>query len=189
MTNIILASASPRRKELMKLLGVTFQVITKEIEEKIDAEVSVEQNVKSLAFKKAMAIAPDYPESLVIGCDTLVALDGQILGKPKSDKDAKNILRHLSGKQHEVCTGVAIICLGENISNCFCETTFVTMKDLTSDEINYYTATGEPLDKAGAYGIQGKGAIYIERIVGDYYNVMGLPVNKLYSELIKLNSY
>ncbi|WP_069997964.1 Maf family protein [Cellulosilyticum sp. I15G10I2] len=189
MANVLLASSSPRRQELMQLLDIAFEIVVKPIEEKIEEDLSPAENVKYLAFKKAAAVAQDYPEALVIGCDTVVVLNDRIIGKPKNPEDAKRILKALSGKAHYVCTGVAIINIKEKLEICFCETTNVKMKDLTTDEIDDYIATDEPLDKAGAYGIQGKGAIYIEQISGDYYNVVGLPLNRLYKELIKLNTY
>jgi len=188
MLELILASSSPRRKELMNLLNMGFTIITKDIEEKIDEKLEPHENVKALAIKKAMAVGVDYPGSFVIGCDTVVSLENKIIGKPKSSEDAKNTLCYLSGKEHYVYTGVAIVCLEKNIEISFFETTKVKMKNLTHAEIDDYVATKEPLDKAGSYAIQGRGAIYIERIDGDYYNVVGLPLCRLYKELIKLNN-
>lgn len=188
MLDIILASSSPRRKELMSFLNREFTIITKEVEEKIDEQIEPYENVKALALKKAVAVAADYQDNFVIGCDTIVSIENKIMGKPKDKEDAKNTLRYLSGKEHCVYTGVAIICKKKNIEVSFFETTKVRMKKLTEEEIDSYIATGEPLDKAGSYAIQGKGAIYIEAIDGDYYNVVGLPLCRLYKELIKLNS-
>lgn len=187
MINIILASSSPRRKELMQLLDIDFTVLVREIEELIDPLLSPEENVKQLALKKAMAIAADYPQSLIIGCDTVVVCDEKVLGKPKSPEHAKKMLAYLSGKEHYVCTGTALINLYKNIRISFYETTYVTMKQLDPEEIDHYVATGEPLDKAGAYGIQGKGAVYIKKITGDYYNVVGLPIHRLYEVLRQVN--
>jgi septum formation protein len=187
MSDIILASSSPRRKELMNLLGMKFEIATKEVEEHIDENLKPEENVKELALKKARAVALDYENNLIIGCDTVVALENIIMGKPKDRQDAMSTLRYLSGKEHCVYTGVAIICKEKNIENTFYEMTRVKMKALTDEEINDYVDTNEPLDKAGSYGIQGRGAIYIEGIAGDYYNVMGLPLCRLYKELVKLD--
>ena len=177
---ILLASSSPRRKELMKLLNLPFKVISKHVDERINSSLSPAENVKHLAMQKALAVAKDYPEALVIGCDTVVVMGDQIIGKPKDEKNAKDILCMLSGKTHDVYTGVAVIALNEAINNCFYEKTSVDMDDVTLEEIAEYLATGEPMDKAGAYGIQGIGARYISGIKGDYYNVVGLPVHRLY---------
>ncbi|MDF2877184.1 MAG: maf protein [Clostridia bacterium] len=187
MDFIVLASSSPRRKALMNLLEMPFIVVSKEVDEQIDPAQSPEENVKALALKKAMAVAGEYTSKLVIGCDTVVALGSQIIGKPRDKQHAKVILESLSGKKHTVYTGVAFVCKDEKCIQTFYEKTSVTMKKLTHQEIDSYIDTGEPLDKAGAYGIQGKGALYIEGIEGDYYNVVGLPVHRLYKELTQLN--
>ncbi|MDF2593866.1 MAG: maf protein [Clostridia bacterium] len=189
MEFIVLASSSPRRKALINLLEMPFIVVSKEVDEQIDRTQSPEENVKALALKKAMAVAEDYPSQLVIGCDTVVAIGSQIIGKPRDKQDAKVILDSLSGKSHFVYTGVAIVCKIDKYTHTFCERTSVKMKGLTAEEIDSYIRTGEPLDKAGAYGIQGKGALYIEGIEGDYYNVVGLPVHRLYQELTQINKY
>lgn len=182
---MILASTSPRRQELIKLLGKPYRIEVRETEEKIDLAKSVEENVQSLAKQKAMAVATAFPSELVIGADTVVCLDGKILGKPKDAEDAKRTLAMLSGRIHEVHTGVALVCIRAQRIETFVETTKVKMKQLSQDEIEAYVASGEVLDKAGSYGIQGKGAIYIEGIEGDYYNVVGLPVHRLYEALKK----
>lgn len=183
---MILASASPRRHELIKLVTEDIQIITKEVEEVIDQKDSPQKNVQDLAWKKAMAVAEIHEEELVIGADTVVCLEGHIMGKPKDEAEAKAMLRKLSGKTHEVCTGVALINKSKGIDKTFVEVTYVTMKDLSDEEIAYYVNTKEPMDKAGSYGIQGKGALYISHINGDYYNVMGLPVHKLYEALAEI---
>ncbi len=185
--DIILASSSPRRHELMKLLNVSFKIITQEVEEYIDNSLSPEENVQQLAMKKAMAVACRQPEDIVIGCDTIVVLEDQILGKPLDATDAETTLIKLSGRIHRVCTGVAIICKLKNIETSFAETTYVKMDVLTRKEVADYIATGEPMDKAGSYGIQGRGAVFIAGIEGDYYNVMGLPIHRIYKEFINLN--
>lgn len=183
MKPILLASQSPRRKELIELLPWTFEICTKEVEEKIDEDLSAELNVQALAEQKAMAVAKQYPESLVIGADTVVCYEGEIMGKPKDKEDAQRILRRLSGHTHQVYTGVSIICKKMNLSITFYEATDVTMQELSDEEIKDYLKTNESHDKAGAYAIQGYGARYISQIRGDYYNVVGLPVHRLYERL------
>lgn len=181
MTDIILASASPRRSELMTLAGFRFDVICADIDEIVPEKALPQEVVMSLALQKAQAVAKDHRKSAVVGSDTVVALDGKILGKPRSEKEAAEMLRSLSGRIHKVYTGVAIIC-GEKVTSFF-EETEVEFYPLTDQEILDYVATGEPMDKAGAYGIQGRGAVLVKRINGDYFNVMGLPISKVYREL------
>ena len=181
MAKIILASASPRRKELLSLAGVEFTVKVADVDEVIPENASPDEVVMSLAMQKAQAVAKENADSIVIGSDTVVALDGVILGKPKNEENAAEMLRTLSGRSHTVYTGVAII-HGEK-TKVFCEATEVVFNELSEEEILRYVATKEPMDKAGAYGIQGKGCVLVEKIVGDYFNVVGLPVSKLYREL------
>lgn len=181
MTDIILASASPRRSELMTLAGFRFDVICADIDEIVPEKALPQEVVMSLALQKAQAVAKDHRKSAVVGSDTVVALDGKILGKPRSEKEAAEMLRSLSGRIHKVYTGVAIVC-GEKVTSFF-EETEVEFYTLTDQEILDYVATGEPMDKAGAYGIQGRGAVLVKRINGDYFNVMGLPISKVYREL------
>ena len=181
MTDIILASASPRRSELMTLAGFRFDVICADIDEIVPEKALPQEVVMSLALQKAQAVAKDHCKSAVVGSDTVVALDGKILGKPRSEKEAVEMLRSLSGRIHKVFTGVAIVC-GEKVTSFF-EETEVEFYPLTDQEILDYVATGEPMDKAGAYGIQGRGAVLVKRINGDYFNVMGLPISKVYREL------
>ena len=185
MTEIILASASPRRKELLSTAGLEFTVKVADVEEIIPENATPYEVVKSLALQKAQAVAKDNPDSVVIGSDTVVALDGVILGKPKDEEDAVRMLTALSGRSHTVYTGVALI-HGEIIRN-FCEATEVKFYPLTEEEICSYVATKEPMDKAGAYGIQGKGCVLVEKIIGDYFNVVGLPVSKVCRELRDFN--
>lgn len=185
MKKIILASASPRRKELLTLAGIDFTVQQADIEEKIAPDLKPFEVVKQLAFQKASAVAEKSKDCIVIGSDTVVSLDNKILGKPKSENEAKEMLKLLSGKTHKVYTGVAIISDEKNVS--FYEETEVEFYELTDREIADYVATGEPMDKAGAYGIQGKGCVLIKRINGDYFNVVGLPVARLYRELGDFN--
>ena len=181
MTDIILASASPRRSELMTLAGFRFDVIRADIDEIVPEKALPQEVVMSLALQKAQAVAKDHRKSAVVGSDTVVALDGKILGKPRSEKEAAEMLRSLSGRIHKVYTGVAIVC-GEKVTSFF-EETEVEFYPLTDQEILDYVATGEPMAKAGADGIQGRGAVLVKRINGDYFNVMGLPISKVYREL------
>ena len=185
MAELILASGSPRRKELLETAGLDFKVIVADVDEKIPDGATPREAVKALALQKAQAVAKDYEQSIVIGADTVVVCDGEILGKPKDEDDAFNMLRSLSGCTHTVCTGVALI-NGTEIRN-FCEVTEVEFYNLSDEEIKVYIKTGEPMDKAGAYGIQGKGCVLVKQIVGDYFNVVGLPVSKVYRELSDMN--
>ncbi len=181
MAEIILASASPRRKELLSTAGLEFTVRVADVEEVIDENATPDEVVMSLALQKAQAVAQADPTATVIGADTVVVLDGEILGKPENEQNAIEMLTALSGRSHTVYTGVAII-NGKKIKN-FCEATQVEFFPLTEDEIRSYVATGEPMDKAGAYGIQGKGCVLVRKIDGDYFNVVGLPVSRVCREL------
>lgn len=186
MKPILLASQSPRRKQLMALLPWEFDVCTKSVEEQIDSQLTPALNVQNLARQKAQAVADEHEDTWVIGADTVVCYQGRIMGKPKDENEAKEMLRLLSGKTHQVYTGVAVIYKEKGICHTFYQETQVTMQILTDTEIEDYIATEEPKDKAGAYGIQGYGARYITEIHGDYYNVMGLPVHALYNQLSRL---
>lgn len=181
---IILASASPRRRELLAQAGFSFEVKVSDAEE-TTTEREPEKIVKELALRKAEAAAAEEEDALVIGADTIVAADGKILGKPHSREEAFAMLSMLQGRTHQVYTGVALILKesGAERRQVFSEKTDVTMYSMTEQEIRAYINTGEPMDKAGAYGIQGRAAIYIERIDGDYNNVVGLPIARLYQEL------
>ncbi len=182
---VILASQSPRRKELMGFITEDFTVKVSDAEEVTDPSLSPEETVKALAVLKGEAVAESHPDDTVISADTIVVLDGKILGKPKNRDDAFRMLSSLSGKIHTVYTGVCVI--AKNKQLCFADKTEVTFYPLSDEDINSYIETGEPFDKAGAYGIQGKGSIMIKGIFGDYYNVMGLPVARL-NRLLKENS-
>lgn len=181
MAEIILASASPRRKELLSTAGVNFTVKVADVEEKIEPGLTPDKVVMSLALQKAKAVAAENPEAVVIGADTVVVLDGEILGKPQSEENAVEMLTALSGRCHTVYTGVALI-KGDKVRN-FCEATQVEFYDLTKEEIEAYVDTKDCMDKAGAYGIQTNGCVLISGINGDYFNVVGLPVSKVYREL------
>lgn len=186
MKPIILASGSPRRRELLETAGVPFTVCVSDIEEVVEAGLTPAQTVKSLAKQKALAVAKEHPKDIVLGADTVVALDGEILGKPADAEDAVAMLTRLSGKCHSVYTGVALVRKGKAFA--FATQTKVWFYELTPEEIADYVATGEPLDKAGAYGIQGKGCTLVERIEGDYANVVGLPVAAVYRALKSLEA-
>lgn len=185
MDKIILASASPRRHELMTTAGVDFEVQVADIDEVIEDNAKPYDAVVSLACQKAVHIAKQNPDRTVVGADTVVALDDAILGKPCSQADAVEMLRSLSGRTHKVYTGVAIVKNSEVRS--FYEETEVEFYELSDAEIEKYVATGEPMDKAGAYGIQGRGCVLVRRISGDYSNVVGLPIARLYRELREFN--
>lgn len=181
---LILASGSPRRSELLQNMNLTFDVIKSNIEEVIDPTLSPTEIVQSLAFQKAASVARNYRDAYVIGADTIVSLDNQILGKPKDEEEAIDMLTLLSGREHHVVTGVSIMNQEENIT--FYEKTVVEFWNLTSDEIWKYIRTGEPMDKAGAYGIQEFGAYLVKKINGDYFSVVGLPIAKVMRSLKKL---
>lgn len=186
MENIILASASPRRRELLQMLGLRFAVLPSEKEEALTA-ASPRELVEALARQKAEDIfSRQTGDAVVIGSDTVVsAEDGTIFGKPKNAEDAARMLRQLSGRKHLVSTGAAVFVRrdGRELRESFVSECAVWMDELSQAEIEAYIATGEPMDKAGAYGIQGLGAKYISRIEGDYYTVVGLPVHELYKKL------
>ena len=188
---IILASGSPRRREILENQGVSFKIVTSDKEEKITGS-DPEDTVKSLSEMKAEDVfertaAKIKDDFLIIGADTVVACDGKILGKPKDRKNACEMLRALSGREHFVYTGVCLIGRknGEAFKDVFAEKTSVFVSDLTDNEIAAYVETGEPLDKAGAYAIQGRFAPYVERIEGDYYNIVGFPLSRTVRELKK----
>ncbi len=179
---VVLASASPRRFELLKQIGIDPIVKPSSFEEASGASKDAQEIVRKNALGKCLDIAKNINTELpVIGADTIVVIGGAILGKPKNEADAKEMLKNLSGKAHQVMTGVAVSYQGKIVSEvCI---TDVIFRELSSEEISSYVATGEPLDKAGAYGIQGKGAILVEKIDGDYNNVVGLPLTTVYSIL------
>ena len=178
--NLILASASPRRRELLTQVGVSFEIEVSDVEEVIDASLPPELQVQSLALQKAQAVAAQRKEGLVLGADTVVAAHGRLLGKPHSETDAKAMLRSLSGTWHQVMTAVALVdATDQNNTWTSIEITNVKFRDLTENDIAAYVATGESMDKAGAYGIQGYGALLVERIEGCYNNVVGLPLQQV----------
>ncbi len=181
---IILASASPRRKELLEQIGIPFSVITADIDENI-SESDPKAYVMTLSYNKAYNIAASNEGSIVIGADTVVVCDGIILGKPIDENDAFRMLKMLSGNEHQVYTGVTILRFnnGKEQKTSFAERTTVKMFENDDETLRSYIKTKEPMDKAGAYGIQGKGAVLVESITGDYNNVVGLPIARLWREL------
>ena len=191
---IILASASPRRSELMKQAGFTFTIIPSSIEESIISETP-DKIVEDLAFQKAndvyQNIKKDYANKdfIVIGADTIVCYNGEILGKPESEQEAFDMLKLLSDRTHQVYTGITILYKhdGEKQTYILSEKTDVTFQSINDYELKEYIETGDPMDKAGAYGIQGPFAKHVKGIQGDYFNVVGLPISRLYHELKKLN--
>lgn len=185
MNKIILASASPRRKELLTQIGIPFDVRVSHVEEKVK-DTHPEAVVESLAEQKAEAVFKETDkEALVIGADTIVVLDGRILGKPKSEEEAVEMLSALAGRSHEVYTGVCFLYRqnGEEKRRVFHEETKVTFYPMKKQEIEDYVSTKDCMDKAGSYGIQGSAAAFIKGICGDYNNVVGLPVARVYQEL------
>ncbi len=183
MEKIILASASPRRKDLLEMLGISFTIHPSTLDEEIDPNYLPSQVVEQLALMKAKDISYHYQEGIVIGADTIVVLDNQILGKPRDEAEAFQMLKKIQGKEHQVFSGVAVIDTKTGKTLASHEMTKVVMAPLTDTDIDAYIGTKEPLDKAGAYGIQGIGAIFIEKMVGDYFNVVGLPLFLLHSML------
>ena len=174
--NLILASASPRRQELLKIFGLPFTVRVADIDETMDMSLPPYDEVGRVSRAKALAI-PRNGDDMVVAADTIVVCEGKVLGKPKDEADAKAMLRLLSGRDHQVMTGCTVLCGGK--AETFTEVTDIHFRDLSENEIARYVASGEPMDKAGSYGIQGGAALFCEKMVGDYYNVMGLPVCRL----------
>ena len=181
--NLILASQSPRRKELMGLFHVPFTVRAADIDETMDETASAYEEVARVSREKALAVSRGQ-DDVVIAADTIVVCQGKVLGKPHSPEEAVQMLSLLSGRDHQVMTGMTVL-RGEKVISCT-EVTDIHFRELSEKEISAYVATGEPMDKAGAYGIQGGAALFAEKMVGDYYNVMGLPVCKLRQVLFEI---
>ena len=179
LPTLILASASPRRRELLNSLGLRFEVVTPAFDEDSLDTTDPARLVRGLALGKAESIAGGRPESIVVGADTIVVLDGEILGKPKDPEHAAEMLSRLSARTHQVLTGIAVVAKDAGRLDVEHEETDVTFGRLTSEQIRRYVATGEPLDKAGAYGIQAVGATLVREISGCYFNVVGLPLFRL----------
>ena len=183
---IILASQSPRRKEILSLLNIPFKIMVSDADESIDKGLPAYFIAEKLSLQKAAAVAKNVTShALVIGADTLVVCDGEILGKPKDENDARNMLTRLSGREHSVITGVTVMDTKSAKSESFYVETKVYFSALSEEEIESYVATGDCNDKAGAYGIQSGAAKFIEKISGDYQNVVGLPLSRLYQVLKK----
>ena len=186
--NMILASGSPRRKELLEQVGIPIRVCPSQVEEKVNSQIPYEV-VLELSAQKAEDIAAKSPTgSVILGADTVVASEGRILGKPKTHQEAAEMITGLQGKKHEVYTGVTLLLKTQDgmEGTSFYEKTEVCVFPMTPEEIREYADSEEPMDKAGAYGIQGKFAAYIQGISGDYTNVVGLPVGRVCQELKKL---
>jgi nucleoside triphosphate pyrophosphatase len=184
---LVLASASPRRQELLRNAGISFVVQATDIAEIPQAGEAPEDCAQRLAQEKALAVLRQRPDDLVLGADTIVIVDGEILGKPRDTEDAARMLRLLSGRDHLVTTGVCLVRKqsAEELVDTRSETTRVSMAMLSEEDIRVYVATGEPMDKAGAYAIQGMASRWIYEIEGDYFNVVGLPVSLVWQMLQK----
>ncbi len=186
MKRIILASASPRRRELLTQLGLQFDVAVSDADEAFDKHLSAEQNVMRIASGKAKAVASQIDgDCLIIGADTVVCCGETVLTKPPDEQSAFGMLRMLSGRTHTVYTGFAVLRTSDFQLETGCEQTQVTFRDLTDEDIAGYIKTGEPMDKAGGYGVQGIGAVLVRAICGDYSNVVGLPLGSLAQTLGK----
>ena len=183
MTRVILASKSPRRRELMSLLHIPFEVIVSDIDEQIDYSKDLVKEIEKLSYQKAKAVFDNNPDALVIGSDTIVMIGNDVLGKPKSLQEAKDMLHELSDNTHEVVTGVTI--LYKDKVETFSSVAQVCFYPLSEEEIDEYVNTNEPMDKAGSYAIQGDAAKFIKSINGDYYTIVGLPIAELYHRLKK----
>lgn len=181
MQRLILASSSPRRKELLENLHLTFEISSSNVDESFSPDLTPEEAVKILASRKARFVADKEPDAFVIGSDTVVVHGGEILGKPDDQQEALAMLKKLSGKTHSVYTGVSIISPEQEIL--FFEKTDVVFWELSQEEMDAYISSGEPFDKAGGYGIQGFGSILVREIKGDYFSVVGLPVSRTVREL------
>ncbi len=183
---IILASNSPRRKDLLELIDLPFKVISSSVHEDFNIELKPIEFAKHYANLKALDVAKKYPDHLVIGADTIVVLDDEIIGKPVDENDSKSMLRKLSGKTHTVISGVSLVWREKNIVDTFCEETDVTFQKLTGEQIQFYIDNYNPLDKAGSYGIQDWFAVCVKKIDGCFYNVMGMPLSNFYNHFIKI---
>lgn len=186
---IILASKSPRRRELLGNIGLEFKVMVPETEEPKAGNMPPAEYAALTSRLKCEAVSAlkEAENHLIIAADTVVVLGNEILGKPKDERDARRMLAALSGREHKVCTGVTVMLGGRTHS--FTETTAVRFRNMTEDEITAYIATGEPMDKAGAYGIQKRGAVFVQSVCGDYFNVVGLPLCSLTKTLAEFGVY
>ena len=185
-SRLVLASQSPRRRELLKEISNQFEVAPSSIKEVLDIGLRPAENARNIARAKAESIAPSFPNSWVIGADTLVTMDDEIFGKPDDEKDAERILKRLSGREHIVVTGICVVGPQKSLDKCVVSK--IKIKPLTIQEIKDYIATGEPMDKAGAYAIQGKGSFMVRSFSGSKTNIIGLPIDEL-KVLLKKTSY
>lgn len=183
---LILASASPRRRQLLEMLGIKDMIVKPSPTEERVGTDAPEEAVKRISLSKAKYVSKlRKPGDIIVAADTIVCLDGHIMGKPRIKQDAFNMLSDLSGRKHSVYTGLALI--GDGGERVLCERTDVYFRELTPEEIWAYIETGEPMDKAGAYGAQGRGSVFIERLEGDFFNVMGLPLCRLWQTFREMN--
>lgn len=183
MTRIILASKSPRRKQLMEELKLPFEIVVADIDETIDESNPLTKEIENLSYRKALAVFKENENALVIGSDTIVVINNKVLGKPKDEKDAHQMLKVLQGNKHQVITGVTLLYKDERES--FSVVTDVYFNEMSDLEIDDYIKTKEPMDKAGSYGIQGQGCKFIKKIDGDFYAVMGFPIAEVYKRIQK----
>lgn len=184
----ILASASPRREELLRLAGLQFKILPGHIDETYLKGETPRVHVQRLSRDKAAAVAVQHPKALVLGADTIVVIDGLVLGKPKSEKQAREMLRKLSNRTHVVFTGFTLSCINTGLSKTRVVRSSVRFKEISADEMDWYVKSEEPYDKAGGYAVQGKGAAFIRSISGSYTNVIGLPLSDVLEELKRLNA-
>ncbi|WP_027129346.1 nucleoside triphosphate pyrophosphatase [Fusobacterium perfoetens] len=182
---MILASNSPRRKEILENFGFNLKIITKNIEE-ISDKKNITDKIMDIANKKVLAVAKDYPNEYVVGSDTVVVIDNEILGKPKNENEIYTMLKKLSNREHEVITSFSLVNISKNLSISDFEISKVQFKNISDEEIKWYIDTKEPFDKAGAYGIQGKGSYFVEKIQGDFFSIMGFPIGKFVRTLNKI---
>lgn len=182
---MILASKSPRRREILEDTGFNLEIKSADVEE-ISEEKEINLKIMDIARKKTFAVAKQYPNKYVVGADTIVEVDGVIIGKPKDRESAFQTLKLLSGRKHNVITAYSFINISKNIDIKDYNITEVFFRELDENMIKWYIETGEPMDKAGSYGIQGKGAVFVEKINGDFFNVMGFPIGNFIETLKKL---
>ncbi len=188
MTNhpLILASQSPRREQILSMVGIPFQVVPADVDEETYNDLSPIKMVETLSLLKAITVSEKYPDAIVLGSDTVVSIDKKVFGKPHTETKAKEMLRELSGKTHQVITGVSLVQKSTTHEHTFYRITEVSVSELSDDEIKWYVTNYKPLDKAGSYGIQDGFGKFITGIEGCYFNVVGLPLSKVYHELCLL---
>lgn len=187
MKNIILASASPRRRKIMDKLNLPYRVVISNVKEVMREDLYLEKRIENLALQKAEAVFKDNQDCVVIGADTVVVLNGEVLGKPHNMTEAREMLKKLSGHTHEVITAYAVLTDEKKVLSY--DTALVKFADISDEEIEKYIQTREPYDKAGGYAVQGWASVFIEKIDGSFYTVMGLPLHLIYKELKKVGYY